>query len=43
MWQRHYFEHIIRDAPDLARIRRYIEENPLRWEFDGENPLRVEM
>jgi hypothetical protein len=27
---------------ELARIRRYIEENPLRWEFDQENPQRVE-
>lgn len=42
VWQRNYYEHIIRDEPDLARVRRYIEENPLRWEFDRENPLRVE-
>jgi putative transposase len=42
VWQRNYYEHIIRDEPDLARIRRYIGENPLRWEFDRENPLHVE-
>jgi putative transposase len=42
IWQRNYYEHIIRDEPDLTRVRRYIEENPLRWDFDQENPLRVE-
>lgn len=41
VWQRNYHEHIIRDERDLTRIRRYIEENPMRWEFDRENPLRV--
>ena len=41
VWQRNYYEHIIRDEAELARVRRYIEENPLRWEFDRENPLRV--
>jgi len=30
-WQRNYYEHIIRDEPDLNRIRRYIKENPLKW------------
>ncbi len=41
LWQRGYYEHIIRDERDLTRVRRYIEENPSRWEFDQENPLRV--
>ena len=41
VWQRNYYEHIIRDEPELTRVRRYIEENPLRWEFDQENPRRV--
>jgi putative transposase len=40
IWQRNYYEHIIRDERDLARVRRYIDENPLRWEFDQENPQR---
>jgi REP element-mobilizing transposase RayT len=40
LWQRNYYEHIIRDEPELARVRRYIDENPLRWAFDHENPLR---
>jgi REP element-mobilizing transposase RayT len=40
VWQRNYYEHVIRDETDLARIRCYIDENPLRWEFDDENPRR---
>lgn len=40
--QRNYYEHIIRDEAELTRVRRYIEENPLRWESDQENPQRVE-
>jgi putative transposase len=40
VWQRNYYEHVIRDERDLARVRRYIDENPLRWEFDQENPQR---
>jgi REP element-mobilizing transposase RayT len=38
VWQRNYYEHVIRDETDLNRIRQYIDENPLRWELDEENP-----
>lgn len=38
LWQRNYYEHIIRDEASLHRIRTYMEENPSRWEFDRENP-----
>jgi len=31
VWQRNYYEHIVRDDADLDRIRRYIAANPLRW------------
>jgi REP element-mobilizing transposase RayT len=37
VWQRNYWEHIIRDERELARIRNYIEQNPARWETDVEN------
>lgn len=37
-WLRNYYEHIIRDEGDLSRIRRYIHDNPLRWELDRESP-----
>jgi REP element-mobilizing transposase RayT len=38
VWQRNYYEHVIRDERDLERIREYIENNPLRWALDEENP-----
>jgi putative transposase len=41
LWQRNYYEHIIRDEPALDCIRRYIDENPLRWALDAENPHRT--
>lgn len=38
IWQRNYFEHIIRNDKSLDRIREYIADNPARWEHDPENP-----
>lgn len=38
VWQRNYYEHVIRDEESLVRMRQYIVDNPLRWEFDPENP-----
>ena len=38
VWQRNYYEHIIRDEADLNRIRTYIAENPSKWAEDPENP-----
>ena len=40
LWQRGFYDHIIRDDSELNRIRRYIEENPQRWGLDEENPQR---
>lgn len=34
VWQRNYYEHIIRNDADLNRIRKYIAENPLKWADD---------
>ena len=34
LWQRNYYEHIIRDDDDLNRIREYILNNPANWEDD---------
>ena len=31
LWQRNYYEHIVRDERDLERIREYIAKNPERW------------
>ncbi len=41
IWQRNYFEHIIRDERSLNRIREYIASNPERWEFDQGNKVRT--
>jgi REP element-mobilizing transposase RayT len=38
MWQRNYFEHVIRSEEELNKIRAYIVTNPLRWHLDRENP-----
>jgi putative transposase len=35
VWQRGYFEHVIRNDSDLRRIREYIVTNPLKWELDA--------
>jgi len=40
VWQRNYYEHVIRDEPSLNRIREYIVNNQLSWELDRENPER---
>ncbi len=37
IWQRNYWEHIIRNDGDLNRIRQYIMDNPIKWETDREN------
>ena len=38
LWQRDYFEHIIRSDRELEIIREYIRTNPQRWATDPENP-----
>ncbi len=41
IWQRNYYEHVIRSEASLHAIRRYISENPLRWANDEENPTNI--
>ena len=38
LWQRSFHDHVIRDEEDLARLRRYIGENPARWSLDELHP-----
>lgn len=38
VWQRNYYEHIIRNDKDLHAIQGYIVNNALQWELDRENP-----
>lgn len=35
IWQRNYYEHVIRDDLDLDQVRCYIQENPSRWEEEN--------
>ena len=38
LWQRNYFEHIIRNDYDLGRVREYVGTNPKNWATDRVNP-----
>jgi putative transposase len=40
LWQRSYYDHIIRDDDDLNAVREYIANNPVQWAVDAENPER---
>ncbi len=40
VWQRNYYERVIRNEDELTRIREYVQLNPLKWELDRENPGR---
>ncbi|MHC1695402.1 MAG: transposase [Eubacteriales bacterium] len=31
IWQRNYYEHVIRNVSDLDEIRKYIDNNPIKW------------
>ena len=42
VWQRNYYEHIIRNDDDLANIRRYIAENLMKWTLDENHPKNVQ-
>lgn len=37
LWQRNYWEHIVRNDHELNRIRQYIINNPANWQYDREN------
>ena len=41
VWQRNYYEHIVRSDDELSRIRWYVQTNPERWHLDLENPDRT--
>ena len=40
VWQRNYYEHVIRDEANYQRIAEYIENNPARWAEDSLHPSR---
>ena len=39
IWQRNYYEHMIRDERDMLAITDYILTNPQNWEKDEENQI----
>jgi len=41
VWQRNYYEHIVRNQADLQRIREYVANNPLKWDLDQLHPDRA--
>jgi len=43
LWQRNYYEHIIRGEGEMNRIRKYIVDNPAKWAEDENNPANIVM
>ena len=41
VWQRGYYERVVRSEDELRSIREYIQLNPVKWQFDRENTRRV--
>ena len=41
-WQPRYFERIIRNEKELYHIRKYIEQNPMKWEIEKNNPDNID-
>ncbi len=37
LWQRDFYDHIVRNEDELNKIREYIRTNPLRWGFDPDD------
>ena len=42
VWQRDFFDRIIRNEAELNRIRQYILDNPANWNLDPENPVATD-
>lgn len=42
-WQKSFYDRIIRNDKELYNIRKYIQENPLRWDIEKNNPENLEM
>jgi putative transposase len=38
LWQRSYWDRVIRNENELTQVRQYIQNNPLKWELDQLNP-----
>ncbi len=42
-WQARYYDHVIRTEDSLYELRKYIRENPVKWEFEKDNPENLNM
>ncbi|MBI5660762.1 MULTISPECIES: transposase [Ignavibacterium] len=42
-WQPGFYDRIIRNERELYLIRKYIEQNPLKWEIEKNNPENLEL
>ncbi len=41
VWQKNYYEHVVRNEKELRSIQEYIINNPLQWELDENNPVNI--
>jgi REP element-mobilizing transposase RayT len=41
VWQRNYYEHVIRNEIDLEETREYIQNNPFKWLEDENHPANI--
>ena len=38
LWQRNFYERVIRNEDEMNRVRQYVLDNPAKWPEDRENP-----
>jgi REP element-mobilizing transposase RayT len=38
IWQRDFYEHVVRTEFELNKIRQYVLDNPTRWSEDEDSP-----
>lgn len=41
VWQRNFYDRVIRSEKEMANIRRYIVDNPAKWDLDENNPVNA--
>ena len=41
IWQRNYYERVIRNEKELSTAREYILNNPMQWDLDKNNPINI--
>ncbi len=41
VWQRNYYERVIRDDHELQTVQQYVVDNPVKWQEDENHPSRL--